>query len=633
MISLLVFLAAATLASGILWRHERLTTYLAAMATLFEIFWLLATLLQRTVLITMPRQSVLLILSVVTLTFWIALYRYYKAPHFSGGSGYKDLPIIIIILLALASAWGITQANGFVNQDWVTHGFFNGDTVTFAALVQRSLTTPTLVTENPFAGNGSLEYPTLVHASFANLLSEARSGLDWFRFIPLLTFIQIIITIPLFFLLWDVSYPEPREAGQRWFGLPKKYYFIWLQSLIVLAVMTFSWDGYVYLQSHFFLAAPFLILVALMVTYLPKRGQQQLPLLLALIIAGLLLGSNAVTGTAAILLIITAGLLRLADRGRIPTERGLSVGVIIVSVILFFVFSPGSAPLEWPNFSYTAAASLYKLTLPLLLLLIGGWLGIGRQFFLSAGATLLCAAAFFLFIFSQRPIITDNASRFLYHALLVGFPLLAAPIIRSFYWLRRELLLSTHTLPELLVGWAAVFVAIALAATGPLSTLIETHDKLLFDDEKKVTFSMQEALWWVEENTVPNAVFLAQPESPWAIPLFTGRSLWRADYWLSPEDEALKDTQLAFKGDKAAQARALAQVQYLWLDAEERVLWEPLDLEKKFDNQSVVIYQVKRSTGLIPQSLLEWGSGALPPRTESHLSAESQPWLSSAGVR
>ncbi|MEX2055167.1 MAG: hypothetical protein WD972_03205 [Candidatus Andersenbacteria bacterium] len=344
MISLLLFLAAAILASGILWRHERLTTYLAASATLFEIFWLFATLLQRTVLGTFPPQSVLLITSIVTLIFWIALYRYFKAPHFSGGSGYKDIPIIIIMLLGLSSAWGITQANGFVNQDWVTHGFFNGDTVTFASLVQRSLATPTLVTENPFAGNGSLEYPTLVHASFANLLSEVGSGLDWFRFIPLLTFIQISITIPLFFLLWDVSYPEPREEGQRWFGLPKKHYVIWLQSLIVLAVMTFSWDGYVYVQSHFFLTGPFLLLVALVTAHLPKRGVQQLPLLLALIVALLLLGSNAVTGTAAILLIIAAGLLRLADRSRAWTERGLSGGVIMVCVVLFLVFSPGSAP-------------------------------------------------------------------------------------------------------------------------------------------------------------------------------------------------------------------------------------------------------------------------------------------------
>ncbi|MEX2054832.1 MAG: hypothetical protein WD972_01495, partial [Candidatus Andersenbacteria bacterium] len=261
------------------------------------------------------------------------------------------------------------------------------------------------------------------------------------------------------------------------------------------------------------------------------------------------------------------------------------------------------------------------------------WLGLGRQFFLSSSATLLCAASFFLFIFSQRAIVTDNASRFLYHALLVGFPLLAAPLIRSFYWLRRELLLTTHTLPELLVGWTAVMVAIALAATGPLSTLTETHDKLLFDDEKVVTLKMQEALWWVDENTAPNAIFLAQPQSPWAIPLFTGRSLWRADNWLSPDDEALTDAQLAFKGDKAAQARALTHVQYLWLSAEERALWEPIELEKKFDNQSTVIYQVKRPTSLKPQSLLEWGSGALKPRTESHVPADSQRWLSSAGVR
>ena len=579
----IVILAIASLiASGVLVKHRRMLTYLATAGLMFEAQWLFLTLINGTILRNIESGIVLLVGAAGLLAAWGSQWKRWRMPYREAGSGKRDAVVLAVMIPVLASAYLIWQFNGFFEHAWLTHGFFNGDTATFVALTQRALHTDGLVSENPFAGNGALEYPTLLHAGWATLWSGLGVGTNWLHFLPAMTYAQIFLTVPMFFLLWDVM----QTGKERSLLLP---------GLLVLYVLGLSWDNYVYPQSHFFLTGMFLLLGALLAQSW-QTGWRANPAQAATGagLAMVLLFSNAVTGTAAVAVKLIFDALHAVKPKLAPVERlGWVIGVIFWATVFWF-FTPGEGALGLvPGFSYTAAFEMGRMSAVLLLLGIGVYLGFERQAYLSTAVVALMGLAFVTFVFSTRNIVIENASRFFYHAILIGFPLMAQPLLRVYYWFKREVMYSTRTLTQLTTTWglAVLLMGVFLLPVG--ASVASTHDNLLFKDEQEVKTSTRQAMWWIEENTAPDAVVAASPDAPFAVPMFTGRALLRTNYWLSPGDDVLFDVNSAFAGDRQAQARVLAQSDYLLLQEEERELWEPMELDKVFDISAIVVYRTR----------------------------------------
>jgi energy-converting hydrogenase Eha subunit C len=594
MYSIVLLAAASLLGAGILFRHHRFLTLLAAAGVLFEGQWLALTLVHRLWFSAVAEDRFFLIGSLLVLIGWAIFYKKWSFPYRVAGSGRRDAVILVLLAITLLAAWSIARLNGFEGGRWVMHGFYNGDTATFSALTERSLTTSELVRDNPFAGNGPLEYPTLLHAGVATFLRLLGVGSEWQYFLPLFTYIQILFTLPLFFLLWDMVYPEPAEGWKQWLGVPRRWSILLLQAGIVAYVLFIAWDTYVYPQSHFFLTGAFLLLSALLVhAYRQRAFESWLVLTTAFWLGVVLLLANAVTGTAALALLVGFALLRVIDRKQPPLERGLFVLVSGILMALFFVATPGQASFGTPGFSYTAAVDTMRLA-PIIIVLLGAaGMQLSRLPFMSIASVLLVGLGFFTFFFSTRDIVIENASRFFYHALLIGFPLLLSPMVQLWYWARRELLYTSHTLGELFAGWSAV-AALGLIFLLPAgASVASAHDHLWRKDEQVVGVLQRDALWWIEETTTPQTIFLASPNEPFMIPFFTGRAVLRTNYWLSPDDRIQEQVNQAFAGDVAAREAVLAHVDYLFLSKAERTSWEPSPLTKAFDNGEVVIYQVK----------------------------------------
>lgn len=572
------------MASGVLFSHQRVLTYLAAAGVLWEGQRLLLTLLDRTVLEGVETRVVFDMGAVVLLVIWLLFYRRWSFPYRSGaGSGRRDLAVLAVLFVVLTAAWLVVNANGFVDGAWVTHGFYNGDTATFIALVQRSLLTNGLVDTNPFAGGGALEYPTLLHAGVASVLTAVGISGSWLYFLPAMTFLQIIMTVPLFFLLMDVVFPEPNEPWKRWFGVPSRLVILAGQAGLVLFVLALAWDNYVYPQSHFFLTGLFLLQTALLIR------RHVLP---ASVVALVLMLSNAVTGTAAVAVLIMFYLLQAADLKQEVWQRVGYLAGVVFWVIVFFTFTPGEAAFGLPTFSYTAAPAMIRLGPILVALLAAVWLA-DKQQFLSVAVAVLAAMGFVVFFFSTRNIVVENAERFLYHALVIGFPLLLSLLIRLFYWLRRQLIDTDRPLGQVVASWLAT-VALLLATLLPAgASVASAHDNLMFKDEQVVTITQWEALDWLQENTEINDVILASPNPPWAVPIFTGRALLRADYWLSPQDELARQVTAAFAGDVAAQEVVFNQADYLLLLQNEQELWDVSAYDQVFSNTAVNIYRLR----------------------------------------
>lgn len=571
-------------------------TYLATTGILFEAQWLLLTLLTRTLFHAFDSGAVFITGALALFVVWGVLWRHWTFPYVaSSHSGRRDMPILIVLGIVLVASYFVMRVNGFFDQMWVTHGFFNGDTVTFISLIQKSLLTDGLVHDNPFAGNGSLEYPTLLHAGIATLLANFGVDTDWLRFLPLMTYAQILLTVPMFFLVWDMFKPEPKEQWQLWFGVRPRVVILLLQTLIVFYVMTLSWDNYIYPQSHFFLTGLFVLVAALFTQGYATRGSREWLLVgSASIIAFLVMLSNAVTGTAAVALCVLFYLLRSSDRKRAVGQRSLYALGIILWAMIFFFFVPGEPVLGLtPDFSYTAAGEMLRLSPVMIALFVAMILQLGKQPLLTLWFVGLAAVAYLVFIFSSRPIVIENASRFFYHALLVGFPLALGPLLQLLYWLRRVLMYTTYLPVERAAAWFGVLVVTGFFLLPAGASVASAHDNLMFKDEHIIDTSMRQALWWIEDNTSPASIFLASPYPPFSIPLFTGRSLLRADYWLSPDDVILEDVRTAFEDSLSSRETVLALADYLLLTREERQQWEPLLFEKVFDIGAVVIYKLK----------------------------------------
>ena len=310
--------------------------------------------------------------------------------------------------------------------------------------------------------------------------------------------------------------------------------------------------------------------------------------ILALLLA--LAGCGAeVTGTAAVAVLVTFCALRAGTRQRSVTQRALFLTAAIILVALFLVIPPGDSSFGRPGFSYTAAASMLALAPLMAALIVSIWLSEERHSFIGGAVTLLAAMSFFTFIFSTRDIIIENAGRFIYHAGLIGFPLLLAPLVRVYYFLRRHLFYTTAALPQQAAAWFGAAALLAVILLPALSSVASSHDHLMRQDRQVVSADYQAALVWLRDNAAADAVIAASPYAPWAVPQFTGRALVRADYWLSPRDDLFWATMDAWEGDREAQQRVLQEADFLLLTHDEQERWSDREYEPVFSNSYVNI--------------------------------------------
>jgi hypothetical protein len=206
----------------------------------------------------------------------------------------------------------------------------------------------------------------------------------------------------------------------------------------------------------------------------------------------------------------------------------------------------------------------------------------------------LMAMSAVTFLLSQRNIVVANAERFIYHALLVGFPLMMLPAIRGYYWVVSRINVRSDSLREKVVYVSAVAAVACIVLMPGLISGARAHDQLMRQDRQVIDLGYREAMEYVRRNTHAESVFLVNPDAPWALPMLTGRSMLRADYWLGLNDEVLYEVELAFMGQEVAQRSALQKVDYLILNHEEQNNWKLDEQEEVFRGGRVSIYKTKR---------------------------------------
>lgn len=593
MIELILFGISALLGSGILFSHRRALTYIAASGVLFESELLLTDFIRRMYAHTISGQTLYLVAGIIFVAVFASLYKYWKSPYTISGSGKRDLYIIGSLLIILAIAYPIINSNGYQQDTFVLHGFYNGDTVTFASLINKSFITRDFVSQNPFAANGPLEYPTLLHGTFADFFSLTGIGVDWLRYLSVISFVQIIITIPMFFLFWDTVFPEPKNPAELWFGIPSRKAVYALEAILTLVVVGLSLDSFTYPQSHFFLIASFLGCLTLLTQAATTSSKKQLlSAIPGVCIAILLLFANTVTGTVAAALVGTLCFIRIFDKKRPVRERTLYLLLGFVVLWLVHSASNGRASFTHPHFSASAAGDMIRAGLPFLAVLAASIYSLSRKQYIAVSAIIAGFLGLITFFLSDRNIVTENASRFLYHGFLIGSVLLMGPILQYSYFLRRELFLTSRPMSEKIAGWVGglilggiLFLPIGISAAS-------TYSNLLKNDEHTITPDVRSALWWIDEHTKPLDVIIASPTEPYMVPLFTSKAMLRAqDYWLSLQDNTTQKLVDAFVGNKDAQAAILAKGSYIMLTPDQQRLWDTSKLKKVFQAPNAIIYQ------------------------------------------
>lgn len=583
MLELILFGISALFGSGILFAHKRMLTYIGLAGVLFQTQFILISLLARTYLQEQNRTTIFLVAGIIFCTIWIALYKKWTSPYATPGSGLRDAFVGIVLLVITAAAYPIIEGNGYIGEDFVLHGFYNGDVVTFASLIQKSFDTTSLVSQNPLSGNGALEYPTVLHGSFADFFTLLGIRKDWLHYLDIMTYVGIFLTIPLFFLVWDSVWPEPANPAEKWFGVPSRAYVYALQTLLTLFAIGISFDSFAYPQSHFFLWGIELASIALFVTrsFVP-----------ATIAATMLLLSNAVTGTTAAALAGIFSFIRIFDKKRSPLQRAL---FLVFGIIVLYAMShaaSGRTAFNDPHFSLTSANEMLRVGLPVVFVFFASIFSLSRKQFNAVATLMIAVLGFGTFALSNRDIVTENASRFLYHSFLIGFPLLLPFLIQGIYATRRELLLTLRPMSELIAGWVGVICIIAVAFLPVGISVGTTYASLTTSEAYTIGLQTRTALWWIDEHAAKEAIIITSPQPPYIIPLYTGRAVLRLhDYWLSEQDETMRDTSAAFLGDIGAQQRIIKKGQYLFLSKNDREMWDVSGLKKVFEAPDAIVYK------------------------------------------
>lgn len=566
MFAVAVLGAASLLASGVVFRHSRVTTYAAAAGALFQAQWLLIALIDRMFFVAVPSGIVFGTGAMVCSAAWLWRMRHWQGLRWTGMVR-RELAAALVLLPVALTAGMVVSVNGRQADGAIAlHGFYNGDTVTLAALTERARLTAGMVRDNPFAGDAALEYPTLFHGALASLLDAIGFAGPVLFSLPALTLLQVLVIVPLLWLLWDVYWPEPAAAWQEWLGIPSRWAVSLGQAAGTLLVLGGVWDNFIYPQSHFFLTGLFLLLVCLLL-----RGYMALSQPLALV----LLLANTVTGTAAAVLTAAAWAVRAVPHGAGRRRRLLAAAGGLLWLLLIPITSTGDAAFGWPDFYYSAAMS-FAHAAPLLVLLVPALFAFGDRFRISTLAVaMLVMLAVVTFIFSTRAIIAENASRFVDHAVLLALPLLLPPLIQLWYWLKQRL--RWEALPaDLLAGRWAVAGSVAVILLLPAGvSMARAYDNLLLHEPQVISVDLQQILRILGDTAEADARVAAAPSEPFSVPLLTGRSLVRAyDYWLSPQDAVLDELRAAFTGDREAQRRIAARSDYLVLQGHEEDNWD-----------------------------------------------------------
>ncbi len=595
MFELILFAVAALFGSGVLFAHKRILTYIALAGALFQAQIMTTSFIARAYLPTQDRASVFLVAGIIFLTIWASLYKQWTSPYKTPKSGMRDAFVGIVVLLVLAGAYPIVQSNGFIREEFVLRGFYNGDVVTFASLVQKSFDTTSLVSQNPFSGNGSLEYPTVLHGAFADFFTLLGIGKDWLYYLGIMTYAGIFLTIPLFFLLWDTMWPQPVNPAERWFGVPSRAYIYALQALLTMFTIGISFDSFTYPQSHFFLMGLELAAIALFARSAVAIGTTQiLSITTAGILAAILLVSNSVTGTVAAGLAGALCFIRIFDKKRSVQERAIFLCIGLGVLIVIKAAAHGRTELNNPHFSVSAAGEMIRAGLPAFAVLLASIFSLSRKQYIAIASLLVALLGFVIFALSSRAIVTENASRFLYHSFLIGLPLLLPFTIQVIYSIRRELLLTLRPLSEILAGWIGVVSIVGILLLPVGVSVGSTYLSLVRSEPYRIGLATRTALWWIDEHAAPEDVVITSPEAPYIIPLFTGVSVLRLqDYWLSAQDEIMSDTVAAFDGDKDAQQRVMKQGNYLVLNSTNKKSWDTSKLKKLFETPDAIIYNTR----------------------------------------
>jgi len=593
-VAIVTLVIASVLGSGVLFRHQRVLTLIAAAGAMWQGQWLLLTLLDRMWLRSIDTNMVYWIGATVLLLPWLGLIKKWSWPYKKPGSGRRDFVVLIILIGVLGASYLVQSRNGFIDGEWVAHGFYNGDTMTMISLTQRSMLTDGLVRENPFAGGGYLEYPTLWHAGIAALIVGVGLDMEWMHYLEILTYIQILMVVPMFFLLMDCVWPEPERKEEKWLGVSSRMLVLIAQALLVGYVMAVSWDNYIYPQTHFFLTGMFLLIVSLLVKAGKSSGWKECGYLTTSgVVSLLLLMSNAVTGAVAVAITIVYYGWRLLDAKQEINRRVLFLMGVAAWLLVYMVFSSGDAVFGLPHFSYTSAESIMRLG-PVVLALGVALLLRGKAGWLDLAIVATFAMTVITFLLSQRDIVVANSERFVYHGLLIGFPILLAPMVQAYYWLRRRIIWQSSGLVEKTVSVSASVAIVLLVVMPVLISGARAHDHLMFQDEQVIDFFYREALDYLRQNAGVGDIILTDPEAPWVVPMFTGLSMLRANYWLGVEDEVFRDVQLAFRGNTQAQERSLQRSDYMLIKQDETNKWKLDKYEQVFRSDQYEVYKTDR---------------------------------------
>lgn len=595
MFELFLFALSSLIGSGILFSHKRILTYIGFAGVLFEAQLLITSYIARGFLSEYTRDSIFLFFGITFLIVWGSQYKKWVSPYSIPGSGIRDVYVGVVILMMLALAYPIISNNGYVGDNFILHGFYNGDVVTFVSLVQKSFDTTGLVSQNPFSGNGPLEYPTVLHGSVADFFTLLGVGKDWLHYLPAMTYIGIFLTIPLFFLVWDTVWREPFHPSEKWFGIVSRQYIYFLQGVITLFTIGLSLDSFVYPQSHFFLQGLEIGLIALFArVVLLSRTEQVLPGITGGVIASSLLLSNSVTGTVAAALAGTLCFIRIFDKKRSVQERIFFLALGACVVLFMKSAMQGRTTLNTLHFSVSSAAEMLRAGLPALLVLLASIFSLSRKQYIAVSASFVAAFAFITFLLSNRAIVTENASRFLYHSFLIGFPLLLPFAVQAIYLIRRETHLTLRPMSEVIVGWIATLLLIGILFLPVGISAGSTYLSLVKSEPYTVPLETRTALWWLDEHAEPSDVIITSPHAPYIVPLFTGRATLRLhDYWLSAEDTVTNDVVAAFSGDLSAQQRILPHAKYIFLSAADAKAWNTTSLQQVFETPDAIVYQTR----------------------------------------
>lgn len=483
--------------------------------------------------------------------------------------------ILLAALPVLASVLLVNSSNGYVQvpgkgEEFHARGYVNGDTMTLFALTRateeraRNPLDPSpgsgVLRANPFAGNGPLEYPTLVHRTLADIMLTTGGDITraaWWLILPALMGTVAVSALSAQYIF----------RGQP---LP-----LWLP-LVLLAAYGSTWESFTFPQSHTFLTGVFFLLVLNLVA----RDQATAPSRRALlaVAAGLLTlvlqFANAVLGTAAVVLAVLASLASLADRRLGRGERLVTVVGAAVLAGLFLRLPPGAGALGTLNIAYTAVPEFLAAGLLGLVVLWALWdtAWLHRSGSLLVAGVALPILGLATLIFSARDLVAANAARFLFLLVLIGWPVVIPLIQRVADWWWREFRHVEHTPSEQFLLAGGVLVTAAILLLPSASSVARTLDELVRKPAHVISADELHAFAWMRTHTAPDAAFIRAPESlfnrqevaPLSLPAFSGRAQLRSEYWLSPDDGLLEYLRLFLAG----QANAPAGAQFLFCGPE-----------------------------------------------------------------